>query len=219
MIPTDQLIRVSQHFLTQGLRLLQGHRLASTDHGHVVKLLEFMQPKEATHWLDIGCGFGEAAVLMNDIRQDLKFTLLNNNGFQLDYCPRCYRKVYADMEDIPLPDAVFDGCMFLYSLCHADNMGAALTEAARVTRTGGELFVYDYERIAGDNGLFSEKLFATALSFDTIKYVTGIAGWNVVDHANPIGDDTLFRTIYNNDAEYTRIFRELRPVLWKAIRV
>lgn len=218
MIPTDVLIAVSQMALRSGLRLLQGYRFADMDQEHVAKLLEFMAPAPDTRWLDIGCGFGEAARLMNTLRHDLKFTLVNNSGFQLDYCPPGYPKVYADMENIPLTNASFDGCMFLYSLCHANNPGGALREAARLTKPGGELFVFDYERLEGDNFLYSQKLYAHAIRFPTMRCIADIAGWDIVARENPPGDDTLFRRLYANDEEYTTIFRDLRPVLWKAVR-
>jgi SAM-dependent methyltransferase len=217
-IPLPIMISSSQLALAHGLRLLQGHRLADTDWGHVEKLLEFMDPAPDTHWLDMGCGFGEAAMLMRAMRPDLRFTLLNNSGFQLDHCPSGYVKIYADMENVPLDGAPFDGCMFLYSLCQANNPGGALREAARLTKPGGELFVYDYERLEGDNFLLSQRLYAHAIRFDVLRNVADISGWDITARANPEGDDTIFRRLYNNDEEYSRIFSELRPVLWKAIR-
>jgi ubiquinone/menaquinone biosynthesis C-methylase UbiE len=217
-IPVDVLIRSSQWALAQDLRLLQGHRLAETDLGHVAKLLDFMCPKLDTSWLDVGCGFGEAARLMHELRPDLTFTLLNNSGFQLDHCPDGYTKVYSKMEDMPLPTATFDGCMFLYSLCQADSLGKTLCEAARVTKPGGELFVYDYERLEGNNYLLLHRLYARAVKFEMMREIADVAGWNVTARENPTGDDTIFRRLYGNDEEYTQIFHELRPVLWKAVR-
>lgn len=51
-----------------------------------------------------------------------------------------------------------------------------------------------------------------------MRCIADIAGWDIVARENPPGDDTLFRRLYANDEEYTTIFRDLRPVLWKAVR-
>jgi ubiquinone/menaquinone biosynthesis C-methylase UbiE len=217
-IPVDVLTHATWHALQSGLRLLQGHRLADTDEGHVAKLLAFMDPEPGSHWLDVGCGFGEAARLMNLQRPDLRFTLLNSSGMQLDHCPPGYPLVYGRMEGLPIEAERFDGCMFLYSLCHASTPYDPLREAARVTRPGGSLFVYDYERLAGDNDLFSARLYAEAFPAEVMRRVAEATGWTITAWQNPPGDDALFRRLYADDAEYDRIFSELRPVLWKAER-
>jgi ubiquinone/menaquinone biosynthesis C-methylase UbiE len=218
MIPEDALVNASQVCLDAGVRILEGFRLAPTDRGHVAALLELMDPRTDTVWADIGCGFGEVARLMSEQRPDLGFVLINSNQFQLDYAPRRFLQLRADMHDIPLPDACVDGCMFLYSLCHADGMGTALWEAARITRAGGALFVFDYERVSGDNTLMTDRLFARAYAFERVRTIASNADWTINLHANPRGDDQVFRQLYGDVAEYDLIFRELQPVVWKAVR-
>lgn len=218
MIPEHTLVDASRACLDQGVRILQGYRLADTDRTHVAELLDLMDPVRGSLWADIGCGFGEVANLMSQQRPDLGFVLVNSNQFQLNFAPNCFLQLHADMHDIPLPDACVDGCMFLYSLCHADTFGTALWEAARITRSGGQLFVFDYERVSGDDTLMSNRLFARALPFERIRNIAATAEWDVALHVNPRGDDALFRRLYDNDREYDEIFQNLLPVVWKAVR-
>jgi SAM-dependent methyltransferase len=218
-IPQDVLVEASRVCLAQGVKILQGYRLADTDEAHVAKLLAHMAPKPDTLWADIGCGFGEVARVMCEQRPDLSFFLVNNNEFQLAHTPEGFRAIQADMEDIPLGDGTVDGCMFLYSLCHAPDMLFALIEAARITRPGGELYVYDYERMGGDNALMRQCLYAKAFPFDDIVDTARMAGWKVTLHYHPAGSDELFRQLYPNQEEYDEIFEDLRPVIWKAVRV
>lgn len=221
MIPREILDEASRMSLQAGIRILQGFRLAETDETHVAELLEYMAPIHGSLWADIGCGFGEVAWQMNKQRPDLGFVLINNNQFQLDRAPSRYLRLLEDMHDIPLPGESVDGCMFLWSLCHADHFGAALSEAARITRPGGELFVFDFERTGGDDddALLKQRLYARALSMTRMREITANTGWTMSDTINPRGDDAMFRRAYGDQAEYDLVFRDVLPVIWKAVRV
>lgn len=219
MIPQEALNAASRAVLDLGVKVLQGARLADTDAGHIDCLLEFMAPARGTLWADIGCGFGEVARLMQERRQDLDFVLVNANWFQLSVCPDDFRKLLADMHDIPLAAASVDGCMFCYSLCHATPIEAALTEAARITRPGGALFVFDYARLSGTDWLMQERLCATAIPLKRLRQLLGATGWGIVNGDLPTCDDTLFRQLYGNDEEYAQIFGHLHPLLFKAVKL
>lgn len=220
MIPQHALTAASKVGLEMGIKILQGHRLADTDEAHVAALLGFMDPAPDTLWVDVGSGFGEVAQIMGDLRPDLHFYLLNNNRWQLEHGSLAFAWLEADMHDNPLADAEVDGCMFLYSLCHADDLGRVLSEAARVTRPGGGLFVYDYERLSGDNTLMRKALYAEALPFATMTETARSCGWQVTLHANPPGSDAVFRALCGDMiATYKTIMAELMPVVWKAVRV
>ena len=219
MIDEDPITHYSREALAQGLRILQGFRLAPTDRGHVVELLDHMTPAHGSLWADIGCGFGEVADIMSQLQPDLGFVLINNNRFQLEQAPNRFLQLCVDMHDIPLPDACVDGCMFLYSLCHSDGFASALWEAARITRQGGVLFVFDYERLAGDNDLMKQRLDAWAIPFSRMRGYAELSEWDITMHITPRGDDEVFRRFYGGDLhEYTLIFQDLMPVIWKAVR-
>lgn len=209
--PTLEAVRV-------GIKVLQGSRFAPTDEGHISVLLRYMAPPSGALILDAGCGFGEIARVMKIYRPDLDFVLLNQNSLQLSYAPREFRRIQADFHDIPLADVSVDGVMFCYSLCHA-NAPRALAEVARITRPGGFLFVYDYDRMGGNNDLFFGRLLANAIPYDLMERLAWGANWHPVMHETPPGDDSPFRSAYANDAEYDTIFQHLVPAVWKAIRV
>mgnify|MGYP003651393971 CR=1 FL=1 len=107
---------------------------------HIRFLLDEFNPPSGTV-LDIGCGVGEVARVMKEMRSDLDFILLNISQAQLDMCPP-FRKICADAADIPLPDESVDAVMACYVLGHLDH-DTALREMRRVIRPGGVLFVAD----------------------------------------------------------------------------
>lgn len=208
---TDQM-------LAKGIRVLQGYRLGPTDISHVSMLLAHMAPAQGATVLDVGCGFGEVAMLMADERPDLDWILLNSNAKQIAECPEDMRTVMSDMHRMAIPDAEVDICMFNYSLCHAD-MPVALTEARRVTRPGGQLFIYDYERIGGDNALMEQHLGARAYRREDLQAYAEASGWSLLWVVNPPGSDAVFRSLFPDQALYDSIFEDLRPIVWKMERL
>jgi len=216
----DKLDDASLAVWHQGIKILQGFRLADDDPGHVRALLDHLAPllgPGAKRILDIGSGFGEVARLMREQRPELDFVLVNLNQLQLGYTPPDLNRVRADLHVLPFADDSFDAVMFLYTLCHAD-YAHALYEARRVTKPGGVLFVFDYARLRGDNRLMAEKLFAHAFPMDEIiDYAEG-AGWIFTGGTIPGGSDATFRRIYVDQSEYSEIFSDLVPVIWGAVR-
>jgi ubiquinone/menaquinone biosynthesis C-methylase UbiE len=218
MIDQQLLTEYSRIALANDLRVLQGFRLGATDREHIEQLLAYMDPAPNTTWLDIGCGFGEPARLMSEIRPDLAFRLVNNNRFQLDQVPEELPTWYADMHMLPLEDCSVDGAMFLFSLCHADEPHIALTEAWRVVRPGGKLFVFDYLRAKGDDYVSWYYLKARFLSLSAMSYLCRFVGWQFDACVVPQGSDAVFRSVFEDQALYDRIFDELTPIIWWATR-
>ena len=114
-------------------------------------LLEAL-PSNISHLLDIGTGTGAllervaprvAAALGVDASRSmlaLARTRLAKPG--LGHCS--VRQ--GDMYRLPLPDAVFDVVVMQMVLHYAEDLDAALAEAARVLRAGGRLIVVDLAR-------------------------------------------------------------------------
>lgn len=138
--------RQTEAMVGAGASIFQTHKLASTDREHVAVLLRCFSPPCRARVLDAGCGVGAVARLMAEMRPDLRFTLLNISGAQLDMVPAGMAKVRADFHHVPMRDGCFDAVMFTFSLGHG-LLDRCLAEAARVLRPGGVLFIYD---IAGD---------------------------------------------------------------------
>lgn len=216
----DKLDDASLAAWYQGIKILQGFRLADNDRDHVRALLDRLSPLLGAgpkRILDIGSGFGEVARLMREERPDLDFVLVNLNQLQLGYTPPELNRVRADLHVLPFADDAFDAVMLLYTLCHAD-AAHALYEARRVTRPGGVLFVFDYARLRGDNRLMAERLFAHAFPIEEIIDYAEAAGWIFIGADLPAGSDATFRRIYKNQSEYDAIFADLVPIIWAAAR-
>ena len=140
---------VTRMLLSRGSGILQTHKLAATDRDHVAALLDRFAPPQAARVLDAGCGVGAVAEMMVGIRSDLRFTLLNISGAQLEMAPAGMAKVRADIHALPFCAGRFDAVMFNYSLGHG-LLDSCLAEAARVLRTGGIVFIYDLETVDHD---------------------------------------------------------------------
>ena len=208
---------ISPSFWDAGLRVLQGARFAESDGSHIAALLAYMNPPCGAVIADIGCGFGEVARIMTVQRPDLNFVLINSSASQLARAPDNFRKFNCDMHNIPMQPASVDGAMFCYSLCHGD-IRSALIEAARITKPGGFLFVYDYVRKNGDSALSEAHLFARFYGFAEILTESRLSGWELTMFARPPANDALFRDAMGDNALYNAIFDDLTPAVWKMVK-
>lgn len=217
--PVPHMLDAASEMLwDEGVRVLQGNRLADTDHAHVDELLLYLNPSRGADIADLGCGFGEVSRLMLVERPDLKFYMVNNNRSQLAHAPRSPRLVplCGDMHNLPLATSTLDGAMMLYSLCHTDHY-QALKEAARITRSDGFLLIYDYERTGGDNAMTETLLSARFYAADDMEALAADAGWTLDAIWDTPGDDTMFRAMFT-ERDYDAMFRHLRPTIWRFIR-
>jgi len=138
----DALVgRITTQLVESGSKVFQIFQ-HGTEQEHASYMLELMRPYQNANILDVGCGVGEVARLMQIERPDLNFTLLNPSQAQLDMCPPHFRKVKGKAESIPFPDNEFDVVMACYSLGHTE-LDESLPELRRVLRNGGLLFVMD----------------------------------------------------------------------------
>jgi 3'-phosphoadenosine 5'-phosphosulfate sulfotransferase (PAPS reductase)/FAD synthetase len=150
--------------LERNIRVLNAHLIGATEHEHVEKLLTLMNPPRGAVVLDAGCGVGEVARIMRELRSDLRFILLNVSEAQLSHCPQDMERVCADFAATGLSDASVDVVMFNYSLCHSLDVPTVMREARRILREGGILFINDAVRLAGDNRL-ARLLFDSSFHF------------------------------------------------------
>jgi SAM-dependent methyltransferase len=219
LIDAETLAGPSAYIWARGHRVLQGNRLGPDDAAHIAVLLGWMQPPPDALIADLGCGFGEPARLMREFRPDLRFLLVNHSREQLERVTAVpgMTPVLSDMHQTPIEDASVDGCTFLYSFCHSEP-DAALREAARITRPGGFLFVYDYARRAGDNDRFERVLRARAYKTLEVGRMARRAGWGMEFDEPTGGDDALFRSLFDDQHEYDALFRDLAPHVWRFVR-
>jgi Methyltransferase domain len=225
--PQDIVTEASRYLLGRGITVLQGNRFGDTEEAHVNRLATYMALNGEKEVADMGCGFGAVPwFLSKQLLPHAHFWLINRNRFQLGHCPLgpAFTRRLEDMCETSIPGHSVDLVMFNYSLCHVEQL-AALKEAARIARPGarhgeqaGKLFVYDYERVSGDNALTEKILRATFLSDQAFRVLCDTTGWQGVETFRVDGDDTLFREAVNDDALYDSMFDHLRPVIWRAHR-
>ncbi len=127
--------------LEQGIRVLQTHFYGS-QRNHVLRHLEIMDPPVGAHIVDAGSGIGEVARIMLEVRPDLRFTLVNISEYQLSMSPEPCELVLADFTDSGLETGCADIVMFNSALCQMP-INQALSEARRLLKTDGKLFVSD----------------------------------------------------------------------------
>lgn len=126
----------------EGVRLLNFFRLAETELGHVARVLALSNPPQGARVADLGCGTGEFARLASVLRDDLRFTLVNNNEWQLSQCCESHERILADMASTNLAAASYDAVVLAYAVGHGDLVDV-LREASRLLVPGGVLVVHD----------------------------------------------------------------------------
>lgn len=185
-----------------GYRVLQAHRFADGEFAHVARLERWAELHGRV--LDMGSGTGRVSEIMAELNTTLEFTLVNI----ADQGPVDYRCSFLN---VPEHDMSFDGAMFCFSIGHEDNR-AALSEAARLLRSGGVLFIYDMVRVAGDDTLM-----------DAVSYHVGsrsemeaaAKNFRLDFYMEPVDDGTFARDILGDGAQ---IFAGTIPAIWRFIR-
>jgi len=133
--------RITRALIAQGQRVLQTHFLAVGERAHVGALLDFFAPPENATVLDLGCGVGRVAEIMQELRPDLSFILLNQSAAQLSLCPSQFRRVRGSYEKLP-DGLIIDAAMAQYVIGHGD-IDALMREVAKVLPKDGVLCIYD----------------------------------------------------------------------------
>ena len=138
-----------------GIKQFQGY-LTGTDEEHAAHLLELMNPPQGAMVIDAGCGIGETARLMQALRPDLRFVLINLSPAQLAMCPVGMEQHLADYCAMPIPDASADVVMFNYAACHCDDWPRMLQECRRVLIEGGTVFLHEPADAGADRALWRD---------------------------------------------------------------
>lgn len=130
--------------LEQGLRVMQTHYFGSSQQDHVHQLLEWMKPCPGARIVDAGSGVGEIPLFMNAIRPDLEFTMVNISEYQLKLSPDGgqFKQILADFTSSGLESESADIVMLNSALCQMP-VNQALSEARRILKPGGKLFISD----------------------------------------------------------------------------
>ena len=128
--------------------------LTGAEEEHASHLLQMMEPPARAVVIDAGCGIGETARQMHNLRPDLHFVLVNLSAEQLALCPVEMEQHLADYCAMPLPDACADIVMFNYAACHCDDWPRMLRECRRVLKAGGKVFLHEPADVGADRALW-----------------------------------------------------------------
>lgn len=201
--------------LGKGFRVLQASLFAQTESAHVDYLLSYMKIPHGATVLDAGCGVGEVARLMKVRRPDLTFILLNLSDVQLAECPADMQKVHGDFNCMPaIADHSVDYVMFHYALCHSASWANTLREARRVLKDGGQLFVNDMLRNAGDNTLMAPLLGAAAHTARQVRDWSRQAGFGRIEATVHQPKVSRLRELFENGGMYDHLFQDVLPATW-----
>jgi SAM-dependent methyltransferase len=217
----DALRQATDACVQNGMRVLQLYRCGD-EPSHVARLLALMAPPADAVVVDVGCGIGEVARLMQELRTDLSFLLLNLSAHQLELCPNSMRKLQADMHAMPLADCCADVVMVNYTLGYAA-LAPFMAEAARVLKPGGVLFIYDLSARADDGepcrlmlDKFSYQVFTPAtvchaaqdadLALDAQHFLPATP-----DHLDPLLDDD-YRAVM------AQLETAVQPTAWRFMK-
>lgn len=200
-----------------GMRLLQPWRFGESTDEHIDLLMEAFNPPFRARVLDVGCGFGETARLMEERRPDLSFVLLNILPEQLERAPESFERICGDAHNLPFTDASFDALMFNAALCNMD-VRVALAEAARVLKPAGVLFLNELMREEGDNAALEDWCGARAYPHESLVALAESFGLQLDYIAEPSMAYPYLRAVIGDDDGYDAAFSGVKPGMWRFTR-
>lgn len=214
MMNLPHVNQLTHSVLDQGIRVLHANLFAKSAADHIQLLATIMNAPHGATVLDAGCGVGEVARLMREIRPDLKFILLNISDVQLAECPADMEKVLGNFNTMPLPDASVDVVMYHYAICHSSNWVTTLREANRVLKPGGSVFINDMARTAGNNDVLGAMLNVHANGFDDVRDWALRAGFDVADIQAHTPVVQQLRGLFESPDVYDSLFKDINYVTW-----
>lgn len=110
---------------------------------HVQLILKFFEPLEGKKVLDVGCGKGRFARVLQERAPGAEIWGLDISEEMLSFVPEGIHTRAGAMTELPFDDATFDCVYATESLEHAVEIERAVGELCRVLKTGGRLVIID----------------------------------------------------------------------------
>jgi SAM-dependent methyltransferase len=109
----------------------------------IERVLDSLQLAEGAGVLEVGCGGGQLLQALAARRPDLRLVGLDLSAAGAGPCAPTVARLVGDGEQLPFRDQTFDAVVFNGALHHLPSPARGLAEAARVSRTGAQLVLYE----------------------------------------------------------------------------
>jgi ubiquinone/menaquinone biosynthesis C-methylase UbiE len=110
---------------------------------HVKLIREHLGPLAGRRVLDVGCGKGRFARVLQEEQPEAEIWGLDISEEMLRYVPAGIHTRAGSMTELPFEDAFFDGAYATESLEHAVEIEKAVAEICRVVKPGGRIVIID----------------------------------------------------------------------------
>ncbi|MGO9325943.1 MAG: class I SAM-dependent methyltransferase, partial [Terracidiphilus sp.] len=110
---------------------------------HVKLIHQHLGPLAGKRVLDVGCGKGRFARVLQAQEPDAEFWGLDLSEEMLRYVPAGIHTRAGSMTELPFDDAFFDAAYATESLEHAVEIERAVAEICRVVKPGGRIAIID----------------------------------------------------------------------------
>jgi malonyl-CoA O-methyltransferase len=110
---------------------------------HVRAILKFFGDLTDKRVLDVGCGKGRFARVLQQQNPGADIWGLDISGEMLRFVPRGIQTQAGSMTELPFADSTFDVVYATESLEHAVEIERAVSEMCRVLKPGGKLAIID----------------------------------------------------------------------------
>ncbi len=110
---------------------------------HVQVILKFFGDMTDKRVLDVGCGKGRFARVLQERNPDAEVWGLDISEEMLRHVPAGIHTRAGSMTELPFADSTFDCAYATESLEHAVDIARAVDEMCRVVKPGGKLLIID----------------------------------------------------------------------------
>ncbi|MGB6018763.1 MAG: class I SAM-dependent methyltransferase [Sulfurimonadaceae bacterium] len=164
----------------------------------VEELCDFLKPVSANAaLLDLGAGTGVLSEFAYGCRSDLEFVALDPAEGMLRFSPHYVRTHRARAEALPFEEGSFEVVLIGEALHHFQEPTKAMQEIARVLKSEGRLFIYEFdpgtfmgrsicmaEKMVGEPGhFFAPELLKELLEEHGFSVRVNRHGWRYTVHA------------------------------------
>ena len=210
MVDLSKIADATRTMVERGETIFQAYRFGDSDIHHLWRLLCWAELPEYCNLIDMGCGLGTVTHVWQQIRPDIRTTLVNISPEQMAYINHP-RKHICDMTAVPEPDHEFDAAICLFAIGHVDK-AQALKEMARLVKPGGIVFIFD---MIGGNDRIKELDYSIG-SHEEMKQESEKHGLKLDIFLIPQPRNDYGEKILGKDFE--TYFFQCTPAIWRFIK-